>query len=46
MESIDAKMVATKLIERFISVLVVPVTLHSDQGSNFECSVFQDVCAL
>ena len=46
LESIDAKTVATKLIERFISVLGVPVTLHSDQGSNFESSVFQEVCAL
>lgn len=46
LESIDAKTVATKLIERFISVLGVPVTLHSDQGSNFESSVFQEVCNL
>ena len=46
LESIDAKTVATKLIERFISVLGVPVSLHSDQGSNFESSVFQEVCAL
>ena len=46
LESIDAKTVATKLIERFISVLGVPVTLHSDQGSNFESSVFHEVCNL
>ena len=45
LESIDAKTVATKLIERFISVLGVPETLHSHQGSNFERSVFQEVCA-
>ena len=35
LEGIDAKTVATKLIERFISVFGVPVTLHTDQGSNF-----------
>ena len=39
--TIDAK---TKLIERSISVFGVPSLLHSDQGSNFESSVFQEVC--
>ena len=46
LESIDAKTVATKLIEKFISVFGVPVTLHSYQGSNFQSSVFQEVCKL
>ena len=32
LESIDAKTVATKLIEKCISVFEVPATLHSDQG--------------
>ena len=40
LESIDAKTVATKLIETFISVIRVHATLHSDQGSNFQSSVF------
>ena len=31
LESIDAKTVATKLIEKFISVFGVLATLHSDQ---------------
>ena len=44
--SIDAKTVATKLIERFISVFGVPVTLHSDQGSNFESILFKEVCSI
>ena len=42
--TIDAKTVATKLIEKFISVFGVPMQLHSDQGSNFESQVFQEVC--
>ena len=41
LESTDAKTVATKLIEKFISVFGVPATLHSDQGSMFESTVFQ-----
>ena len=46
LEKTDAQTVATKLIERFISVFGVPATLHSDQGSNFESNVFQEVCKL
>ena len=46
LEKTDAQTVATKLIERFISVFGVPATLHSDQGSNFESNVFQEVCNL
>ena len=42
--SIDAKTVATKLIEKFISVFGCPVTLHSDQGRNFESQIFKEVC--
>ena len=42
----DAKTIATKLIERFISVLGVPTQLHSDQGSMFESTVFKEVCNL
>ena len=42
----NAKTIATKLIERFISVLGVPTQLHSDQGSMFESTVFKEVCNL
>ena len=42
--TIDARTVATKLIEKFISVFGVPMQLHSNQGSNFESQVFQEVC--
>lgn len=44
--SIDAKTIATKLIERFISVFGVPTQLHSDQGSGFESTLFKEVCTL
>ena len=44
--TIDAKTVASKLIDKFISVLGVPSELHSDQGSNFESCVFREVCEL
>ena len=37
LETIDAKTVATKLIERFVSVFGVPTTLHSDQGVTCLC---------
>ena len=46
LESIDAKTVATKLIEKFVSVFGVQATLHSDQGTMFESTVFQEVCKL
>ena len=46
LESINAKTVASKLIEKFISVFGAPATLHSDQGSNIQSSVFQEVCKL
>ena len=42
----DAKTIATKLIERYISVLGVPTQLHWDQGSMFESTVFKEVCNL
>ena len=46
LESIDAKTVASKLFEKFISVFGVPATLHIDLRSNFQSSVFQEVCKL
>lgn len=46
LERIDAKTVATKLIERLISIFGVPVTLHGDQGSNFESNVTRDISSI
>ena len=42
----EAKYVASKLMNRFISILGVPLQLHTDLGSNFESKVFQEVCKL
>ena len=42
----EAKYVASKLVKRFISILGVPLQLHTDLGSNFESKVFQEVCKL
>ena len=42
----DAKCVASKLSNKFISIFGVPVQLHTDLGSNFESKVFQEVCSL
>ena len=46
LKSHDAKYVATKLVNRFISIYGVPLQLHTDFGSNFESKVFQEVCKL
>lgn len=42
----EATIVAHKLVERIISVFGVPLSMHSDQGSNFESEVFQEHCKL
>ena len=42
----DAKYVASKLVNKFISIFDVPLQLHTDFGSNFESKVFQEVCSL
>ena len=40
----EAIAVASKLVDRFISILGVPMQIHSDQGSNFESKVFKEMC--
>ena len=42
----DAKYVASKLVNKFISIFGVPLQLHTDLRSNFESKVFQEVCSL
>lgn len=42
----EAKYVASKLVNRFISIFGVPLQLHTDLGTNFESKVFQEVCRL
>ena len=44
LKSQEAKYVASKLVNRFISIFGVPLQLHTDLGSNFESKVFQEVC--
>ncbi|CAC5416679.1 unnamed protein product [Mytilus coruscus] len=42
----EATAVANKLVERVITILGVPMEIHSDQGSNFESNVFREMCKL
>ncbi|XP_049308039.1 uncharacterized protein LOC125777350 [Bactrocera dorsalis] len=42
----EAKTVAEAFVENWITRFGVPVELHSDQGRNFESSIFQEVCTL
>ena len=34
------------IVDRFISIMGVPMMIHSDQGSNFESKVFREMCNL
>jgi transposase InsO family protein len=42
----EAITVANKLVDIIISILDVPMEIHSDQGSNFESQVFKEMCKL
>ena len=42
----EATTVAEVLVKEFVSRFGVPRELHSDQGRNFESSVFQEMCRL
>ena len=42
----EAVSVAEVLIQHFISRFGVPMSLHSDQGRNFESAVFAEMCDL
>ncbi|KAK3712549.1 hypothetical protein QZH41_002384 [Actinostola sp. cb2023] len=42
----EAVIVATKVVEEFVSRFGVPRQLHSDQGRNFESAVFREMCSL
>lgn len=43
-KDIEAVTVAQKFIERVVSIFGVPLSMHSDQGSNFESNVFKEMC--
>ena len=42
----EAVTIAKKLVERVITILGVPMEIHSDQGANFESQVFKEMCKL
>jgi hypothetical protein len=42
----EAKTVATALVNEFVCRFGVPLEMHSDQGTNFESAVFQEMCSL
>lgn len=42
----EATTVPKKLEERIVSIFGVPLSIHSDQGSNFESDVFREFCKL
>ena len=42
----QAEAVAAKIVEEFVCRFGVPLELHSDQGRNFESTVFQEMCKI
>ena len=42
----QAETVATKIVEEFVCRFGVPLELHSDQGRNFELTVFREMCKI
>ena len=42
----QAKTVATKIVEEFVCRFGVPLEFHSDQGQNFESTVFREMCKI
>ena len=42
----EAITVATKLVENFITKIGVPMQIHSDQGTQFQAQLFQEMCRL
>ena len=46
LKEISAETVANVLMDQVICMFGVPMSLHSDQGSNFESNVFQALCSL
>ena len=43
---IEAKTVATVLVDQFICRFGTPEQIHTDQGCNFELALFQELCSI
>ena len=42
----EASTVAESVVTKFICVFGVPLQIHTDQGTNFESKLFQEICRL
>lgn len=42
----EAKKVAEILVKKFVVLFGVPRILHSDQGTNFESTIFKEMCSI
>ena len=42
----ESTTVAKKLVDRIVSIFGVPLFIHTDQESNFESEVFQELCII
>jgi hypothetical protein len=42
----EAPTIAKKLVDRIISIFGIPLSIHTDQGANFESGLFQELCKL
>ena len=43
---LDAVTVARKLVDQFVTIMGVPLQIHSDQGANFESDLFKGMCKI
>lgn len=44
--NMEAVTVAQSFIERVVTIFGVPLSIHTDQGSNFESQVFKEMCQI
>ena len=42
----EAETIATELVDKFFSRFGIPLSIHSDQGAQFESMLFQQLCEL
>ena len=46
MKNLEAKTVARKFVNHFVTKFGVPRQIHTDQGSNFESQLFKEMCTV